>query len=251
MPRYLKLTALTVLALVAIALPGPAHSAAESDTGREVRPLQEPSKGPINAIELVGPIDLTLVQGLTNGLALSGKADDRARIRLEVNDHELRIIYAQTSGWLQWGRDPAPTAVLAVPELRQLVIKGSGDARIVRFDQKDTELRLQIDGSGDIHVEHLKAKSLQAGINGSGDISVSGEVAQQGVTINGSGDYSAEKLMSRAAQVSIRGSGDARVNVSDTLAVDIAGSGDVSYTGSPTLAKTIRGSGEVTQRASK
>jgi Putative auto-transporter adhesin, head GIN domain len=102
-----------------------------------------------------------------------------------------------------------------------------------------------LNGSGNITVHDLSQDSLNASINGSGDISADGRADKIQANINGSGDLKFTNLLAQTGTVEIHGSGDANVNVATTLSAHIAGSGDIRYKGSPTVTTRISGSGDV------
>ena len=82
--------------------------------------------------------------------------------------------------------------------------------------------------------------------DGSGDATLEGKADEVKLSIDGSGDVRAERLAARSVEVSIHGSGDARVNASDKLEARVAGSGDVLYRGHPQhVTRDIAGSGSV------
>lgn len=214
----------------------------------ETRPLS----GGFTAVQLEGPIDVVLSQGETAGIRIQGKAEDVARVKIEVKDQRLIIGMGNKSGWFSsWVINTPLVATLALPKLTQLTILGSGNARLGRFDLKDDQLSIDIRGSGDVIADHLLAKSVRLNIQGSGDVTLAGTVDTQAIAIAGSGDYLAGNLKSRQGAVSISGSGDAELWSEESLSVSIAGSGDVSYYGQPRLTRSVNGSGDVISLGSK
>ena len=104
---------------------------------------------------------------------------------------------------------------------------------------------LEIDGSGDAEVTGVKGDTFTVSINGSGDVTVSGDVKSATLAIHGSGDVDAKGLKAKQAGVSIAGSGNINVAASDTLEVSLAGSGDITYYGDPKVTQSVTGSGDV------
>ena len=105
--------------------------------------------------------------------------------------------------------------------------------------------RLLVLGAGDMTVRGLDNYKFRLDINGSADVRLSGKSDELKIVVNGSGDVHAFELSARQTDISIAGSGDVRVSSSETLEVSIAGSGDVKYLGKPTVHKSIAGSGDV------
>jgi Putative auto-transporter adhesin, head GIN domain len=207
-----------------------------------------PVNGPVSKIRLEGPIDMSMSQGETRGIVLEGKAEELAKIEVDVTDGELTVRYEQSStGWMNYPNQRAPRATIALPMLSKATVVGSGDIAMAPFNLNEGKLEIEIKGSGDVKVSTLKAKALAVSIRGSGDVSVVGQVSSQDIAIAGSGDYRGDELQSQTAAIAIKGSGDAKVWATDTLAVSIAGSGDVAYRGQPKVSQSIAGSGDVSQ----
>lgn len=138
------------------------------------------------------------------------------------------------------------TKLLVVVEFKQLdaiQLQGSGDIQV--DDIKAGIFQGTISGSGNLKIARIEADTVALSIVGSGDFDARGRTGKLGVRIEGSGDVRAEDLQARTAAVSIAGSGDARVHATESLQARIAGSGDVRYRGSPQVEKMIAGSGDV------
>ena len=135
---------------------------------------------------------------------------------------------------------------ITVPEIRKLVISGSGS--IIGEDPFTGDaLETSISGSGNIEFE-FTGNEVDASISGSGDISLAGDADLMDVNISGSGDVHAFDLIVQECDVLISASGDVRTYVEDLLKVRISGSGDVLYKGNPELDIDITGSGSVINR---
>lgn len=215
-----------------------------ADATRETRTVT----GPITSVRLSGPIDLSISQGETRGVALDATAEELAKIEVSVNGGELTIRYEQgKTFWQSTSGHRAPRATVAMPDLRKVAVVGSGDVAVAPFNLNEGKLEIEVTGSGDVSLASLKAKAFAVSIRGSGDVSASGQVASQDIAIAGSGDYGGSDLQSQTTAIAIKGSGDAKVWAADALSVSIAGSGDVAYRGQPKLSQAIAGSGEIRQ----
>jgi hypothetical protein len=130
------------------------------------------------------------------------------RIAIDVN-------YATTSDF---------QAFIDVPELRELIVNGSGDVTMNRVSQN----------------------AMTVLVNGSGDVSATGKVQSLIAEIHGSGDLAFEGLRTKKTEITVTGSGDAYLEVADMLKARVSGSGDVLYAGFPgKVDKKITGSGSV------
>lgn len=104
-------------------------------------------------------------------------------------------------------------------------------------------------GSGDIHVTGLKAGNMDAGVTGSGDLTLTGAVDRLSAKITGSGDVRAGDLAAKSVRVTVTGSGDATIRATEELDASVTGSGDVHYFGNPPqVRKNVIGSGDISAK---
>ena len=107
----------------------------------------------------------------------------------------------------------------------------------------------EIHGSGMINLTEVTKNTLSLLINGSGDITAKGKVAELKTTINGSGGVHAAGLEAETVTIVVNGSGDADVHVTDVFMAKIYGSGDITYIGTPTKMNTsVSGTGEIAKK---
>jgi putative autotransporter adhesin-like protein len=175
---------------------------------------------PFSSIKLNSSADVVIDRTGTQSVTVSGDDNILALFTTEVKDGTLHLAFAPDTS-LRRGKSPLYR--ITVTDLRSI----------------------EIDGSGDVKVDHLDGAALTAGITGSGDMQLNGRVDELALSIEGSGDIDATELQAKRAKIRMSGSGDATVNASDTLDVQLSGSGDVRYVGSPKLTKDVRGSGSV------
>ena len=108
---------------------------------------------------------------------------------------------------------------------------------------------VQLNGSGDVHVEGIHGELFECELNGSGDVVASGEIKDLEIDISGSGDVDARELKAKNAYVRIHGSGDVKVFASDDFDGAVYGSGDIKYYGNPKHKNThVAGSGSIKGR---
>ena len=136
--------------------------------------------------------------------------------------------------------------VLSARVLEKLIINGSGEIIVIN-PVRGNELRLEINGSGDIAVQ-TNVEKLRTNINGSGDVSIEGKAVTHRVRMNGSGNVLAGSLQTEVTDIHINGSGDADVTANTSLEAKVMGSGNVTYQGSPKVDVDITGSGEVSKK---
>lgn len=92
----------------------------------------------------------------------------------------------------------------------------------------------------------LRQDALDLEIQGSGDITVSGEVTRLHVQVAGSGDVDASELIAESADLSVAGSGDIEAFVRSDVRARVAGSGDIVVRGNPPRRDDrVAGSGKI------
>ena len=195
-----------------------------------------------HGVELQSSGDVVVTQGDTEGLVI------------DAEDNLLPLIDSTVGadGILRLGMKPHAGSVrfhkpvlfkLAVKTLDKMVVAGSGDIHTASL--ASGQLQIDLPGSGGVAVDHLKAETVRASIEGSGDVKLAGEARSQQVTIDGSGDYAAKDFKTDRTSLQIDGSGSGQVWADGALTVEINGSGDVGYRGAGKVQKSINGSGSV------
>jgi len=182
---------------------------------REERKVPE-----FDRIHVMGSMDVDALVGHQQKVVVSADDNLIADVVTEV-DGDVLVVKMEPGSYHFSG----PVKVrLCTPDLREVTISGSGDARV--RNMAGSSLRLAISGSGDIHAE--------------------GDVERLEAKISGSGDMRLGDLRARAAKVKISGSGDMHLWVTDELEGSVYGSGDVRVHGTPAVtAWRSAGSGDL------
>jgi hypothetical protein len=223
--------------------------------GDETRPVTRQ----VRAVELSGPIDLTLRYGAEPSLTVRG--EQRLLANVETSQTG-RVLHIGTRGIVLRHRQPIEVE-LTLPGLERVGIDGSGDTRINGFSGERIELELNgsgsvdfngrfrharavVHGSGELTLDAGNGDSVEAELTGSGTITLAGAARNFKAMSNGSGTLDAQRL--RAEEVNVRqtGSGDASVTAHATVAAAVSGSGDIDVYGDPPTRSISRtGSGDV------
>jgi hypothetical protein len=102
------------------------------------------------------------------------------------------------------------------------------------------------EGSSDLQISGVNAKSLKLVTSGSGDIKASGKAQAIEYVVNGSGDIEAEELDASQGVATVNGSGNIELHVRDKLTATVNGSGNIGSGLHPTtLVSQIHGSGDI------
>lgn len=116
--------------------------------------------------------------------------------------------------------------------LKYIALHGSGDI-VCDKAMRVNDLKIQLEGSGDVDLTRLNANEVMADLTGSGDIALGGSSNTVTYNLQGSGDIEASGLKSSRALASVHGSGDISVHASETLTAKIHGNGDIHVAGNP------------------
>ncbi|MEL6535714.1 MAG: head GIN domain-containing protein [Bacteroidota bacterium] len=189
------------------------------------------------------PGTLTVKQGNSYSVELSGDDDDLDKVEVKVKGNRL-IIKTKSNSWSRLGRI---TGTVTLPEIESLGVSGSGTLKSQGTLNTD-DLSLAVSGSGDMEVS-ISSEDVTVAVSGSGEIEVEGDCEDLGIAISGSGGLEADELEAKDVGAAISGSGEAYVNVSGKLEARISGSGDVYYTGNPTdIDSRVSGSGNIRRK---
>ena len=194
-------------------------------------------------VEVAGVGSLTITQGATEALTIQAEDNLLTKLRSTVENGTLRLAPRP-------GTQVSPTKPirydLKVRQLRAISLSGAPDVTAASLN--GDQLDLDESGAGRINLTHITASALTVHISGAGAVTVSGQAAQQTVSISGAGRYSAPDLASQRATIDISGAGNCAVRVSDHLSASISGAGHITYTGSPTtVEQNVSGAGSVTK----
>jgi hypothetical protein len=207
----------------------------------------------VTAVDLRATGRLEVHQTDAEAQTLTTTADERVLKRLGDRVEGQTLVLERSVAWWRWIHwwlawlliaDKSVAYELCLPVLEEVRILGA--ASVHSSGLRGERLVLEISGSGNARLELLELRSLEIGVSGSGDVSVSGTADHQEITIGGSGNISGAGMRTRITAIRISGSGGAEVNATDTLEVRISGKGRVKYVGYPRVSKQISRDGKVT-----
>jgi len=254
---------LLVLAVVLVALSYSMLRASGTTVAHEGRALASESRtipAGITEIDLDGPIDLTVRQGATPSLEISG--EQRMLGNVEISD-DGKLLHIGIRGMVLRHREPLGVA-LVLPALDAITVEGSGGSLVngfsgetvaialngsgsLRFNGRYRHVNASLSGSGDLDVNGGAAiERIETRLMGSGRITVAGNARQLEAQMTGSGNLDAEHLRADDVTLSQSGSGDSTVQARSKVSVTQSGSGDVEVHGNPAERSSSRvGSGSV------
>jgi hypothetical protein len=215
---------------------------------------------PVRAIDIGGPIDLTLRQGAVASLLVRG--EQRLLGNIDTTTGDDGTLHIDTVGMLLHHRQPLQVT-LVLPTIEEVNVRGSGDSTIngfsgerievqlggsgnVKFNGRFRQVKAAIHGSGELEMNGGASDKVDVAVIGSGRLTVVGSSREFKAGLTGSGDIDARHLGADSVDLQLMGSGDAAVTALKSLNVTLRGSGDVRVYGAPPERKVSRdGSGEV------
>lgn len=190
-------------------------------------------------VNLSGAGNLVITQGESESLVIEADDNIISLIETEVFGERLTINFKRGYNFI-----PASTLKfhLTVKDLDEISVSGAGNVYCDEFDTE--EMEFEISGAGDIDFK-INAEIIEVFSLGAGDITLSGKVDSQKVSMKGAGKYDGANLESKSCEINVTGAGSATVNVSEELNVNISGLGNVNYAGTPSITQDISGLGNV------
>lgn len=194
-----------------------------------------------NEIELNGSYSMEITQDSAFSILLDGDENILHAITTKVVDGKL-IVESRSGKCFSSGS----TILIRVslPNLSYVELNGSGN---INCDSLRAEkLSVLIAGSGNFRFSKLNTQSLDAKITGSGNLNFSGKANETNYRIDGSGNIRSFNLEQNNSVVEINGSGNVYVSFLESLTGVINGSGNVFYkTTTGQINITVNGSGKV------
>lgn len=134
------------------------------------------------------------------------------------------------------------------PNVWSFTVDGSGYLE-VQNPITPANLKLWVEGSGNIKVNDVTTTEVNTWVEGSGMIAInSGSANKVNAIVEGSGLIDTKGLMVKDAEAKVIGSGNISLFATRNLFADISGSGTIYYKGLPSVTKHISGSGSVVQQ---
>lgn len=202
------------------------------------------SPGAFTKVHSGGSWDVILVEGNKEEVKIEAKGVELSKVKTELDGDVLKL-------GLENGNYKNVTLKFYVTYRNLEGIKCSGSGKMtVESDVVADEFYIGLSGSGDIHMQSLKADELEASISGSAKITIdSGTVGEAEISQSGSGDFVAETLAIENLEVSKSGSGGTYVGDCGEISLRASGSGDVVYSGSPRMGEIkVSGSSSIRKR---
>jgi hypothetical protein len=193
-----------------------------------------------NRVNFSGEGEFMLSQGDEETVAIATDGNLIKYINVEVREGTLYI-------WHRERISPSQPILIrvSVKNITGLELAGIVNAEVNKLDIE----RLKVDVSGlvKLKMQEIEADTLGVTLNGSSEFNVTGtgDVTKQEITLNGSNSYKAPKLQSQTTNISLNGSNDVTIWAVETMKIAISGQGNVQYYGSPQINQSGSGNAEL------
>jgi len=214
------------------------NATATGSTPQELSRLRDFDK-----IALAAPDHVVVRRGPAFSVTATGDARALARLELKVRDKTLEIGRKRDWRSIMPGRDGGATITVTLPALHEVALAGSGNMQVDELTGKSVEA--SVTGSGNLVIARVQADSVELASSGSGTLTASGLAREADLSVAGSGGIAAAGLATRAAELSLLGSGDAQLRVDGPAEVSIVGSGNATISGKARCTISRVGSGDV------
>jgi hypothetical protein len=230
-------------AIVSTLLAASAHSALAADAITENRSVD----ARVVRVKLGGVIDLTVRQGATPSLVLTGDKRDLEKVTTVQDGDTLRI---DMDSHFHFGRHEPLRAELTLPALQSMVSGGVGKTDMIGLGGE--RLELSVDGAGSLtinsHYKNIDARSggvgsitinaadsesIDLNLHGAGGITVNGQSKRLHARLGGVGSLSAKQLQADAVVLDMTGIGSATVYAKSSAELNLSGLGSATVYGKP------------------
>jgi len=201
--------------------------------------VQQRNVSGFHAIKVSNAIDVMIVQGNEEGLAVSARTDEyRDKIISEVRNGVLVISYKE-SAWNSTGNKKLK-AYVSVKNLDKITASGACDV-IVNGKLETNELALDFSGASDFKGT-VGTEFLDVDISGASDVTVNGKASSARIKASGASDFKGFDLETEKSSVHASGASDIKITVNKELNAEASGASGINYRGEG-LIKDIKTSG--------
>lgn len=212
----------------------PVNITSNNDTPTQVHEVgQETTMNPFKQVNVAGPFDIFYEHGEAYTVRVEGTAQQLAKMTIYVEDEELCVDVTDYHFPADKDLFDGLKVFVSSPDIEQLSITSLGSLIVPNALEADN-LKLLIEGMGDITISQLACNDLNISIEGGGDITT-GPIRANNVLVEveGMGDIEIDGLTCKKVTNRIAGMGDTKyrnLNV-ESVMTEISGSGDVVLQG--------------------
>ncbi len=202
-----------------------------------------PFDGKVTALDASFGQSVTLVQGDTPSIVVTGREKDINTVMVSVKDGTLMLDRKQDKRICIFCDTATPTVVVTTPTLASITV--ANGSRLETTAWKSTVPMALAFSFGSWGTLVLDAPSINAEASNGSGVTLRGNTSSSTLTAMFGGQVLADELVSKQSTVKSENGGWITVNASDTLDATARLGGEVRYAGNPKLTKHTSIGGEV------
>ena len=196
-------------------------------------------------IELSGAIDLNLVQGGEEKVAVAGSSDEAtAKIRTEVKGNVLKIYYNDNSFWHS-GNSGKTNAYVTFKTLKGLEISGASSVKTGNISTKN--LKIELSGASSFD-GNITVENAYLDLSGASSMHITGSASVAKIDASGASNLKGYDLKTNFCKLEASGASQVKIFVLKELSAEATGGSSVYYKGDCTVRESDASGGASIKR---
>lgn len=203
---------------------------------------------------IVSPyIQVTLVEGNEEAVAINELRTDNSKLHIEVNDQTLRIYLEGAKDIPKYEKDysngykdthplyqnTTVVATITYKTLSELSLRGE-EKQVCKSPIDGSRFTLKMYGETHMTFAELNLSEMETTMYGDAVLKIeSGSIVDQKYTCYGDAEVNSLSITGKTSHITAYGDADFRINVSDKIKITAFGDARVHYKGDPEIAKGI------------
>jgi hypothetical protein len=193
-------------------------------------------------VRVDGPFEVEVVSGAAPEARASGSRESLDRVAIRADGSTLVVSAGLLGNEVRAGkRIEFPRVTIVAPRLRAVFVSGGGRVKVTRL--AGPRVDAGVNGSGTLDVSGVDADAFAATLTGTGAMTFSGKAVQASFNSYGAGSIDASTLVANDLIVRGSSSGEGRYAARYTARVSALGVGSIRVEGRPKC--FVSGSGPV------
>lgn len=208
-----------------------------------VQKTEEISLNNVTKLSLEAGYDVQVIKGDRKIIKIEGSESGLKKLNIKEEDNLLSIT-SMPGAFFSWWGDYSTKITLEIPSIEEVNITGAGTVYLKDMPS-NKNLKIKVNGAGEIKAEGIQAEMLIAAISGAADIKMSGSAITCNYEVSGAGSIQSDKLLCEDTEAKVSGAGSIKLHSKNTLNAKISGLGNIEYLGNPQVSQIVSGLGSV------
>lgn len=163
-------------------------------------------------------------------------ADDNILPLLEVKNRNGKLTFGTKFGYEVNPMTPI-SYVVTIPQLKKLEVSEIGNVKGLNL--KGNALTIKLSGAGHVILNDIDYKSLSLSLEGAGHATLTGTAENAMFQLDGTGKIDAEDLKAATIDANVAGNGKATLWATGDLKAKVSGTAKVEYKGQPRVEQSV------------